>query len=112
MVPIIASESLSDLSLLHHIEQGILSLDFQYGTFLGKDALLHQPQKWPDKVIVMDLDAVGSHAGPNINLRHQIAPANSNIILAGACAISTIYWRYDTKKSPACLSPVPYTMAK
>ncbi len=85
MVPVIASESLTELDLLYNMKQSILSLDFKHGVFLGKEELLREPRKWPDNVIVMDLDAVGNNVGPNIDLLQQIttARADSNIILAG-----------------------------
>ncbi|HSR63520.1 MAG TPA: HisA/HisF-related TIM barrel protein [Gammaproteobacteria bacterium] len=45
----------------------ILSLDFLHGQLSGDEALLQQPQSWPDTLVVMDLDRVGSAGGPDVD---------------------------------------------
>ncbi len=40
-----------------------LSLDFRDGLFLGDSALWETPEVWPDKIILMNLDRVGSGSG-------------------------------------------------
>ena len=50
----------------------ILSLDFKSQTFLGPQSLLDSPELWPQRVIVMSLDQVGSNAGPDFDLMHLI----------------------------------------
>lgn len=45
---------------------GILSLDFRDGAFLGPPALLAAAEDWPDEVIVMSLEKVGSGSGPDL----------------------------------------------
>lgn len=44
----------------------ILSLDFKFGHFLGPEPLINDPQLWPNEVIVMTLDQVGSQSGPDL----------------------------------------------
>ena len=44
----------------------ILSLDFKFGHFLGPQPLINDPQLWPNEVIVMTLDQVGSQSGPDL----------------------------------------------
>jgi phosphoribosylformimino-5-aminoimidazole carboxamide ribotide isomerase len=44
----------------------ILSLDFKSGQFLGPQALINDPQLWPNEVIVMTLDQVGSQSGADL----------------------------------------------
>lgn len=62
----------------------ILSLDFSKGVILGAD-LMRMPAAWPDTVIVMTLDAVGSNAGPDVTLiRHLRAATRRPIRLVAA----------------------------
>ena len=84
MTPVIASESLSELTLLNKIKPALLSLDFQYGVFLGKANILRQAIKWPDNVIVMNLDAVGENLGPNIHLLKEINAKRTDINIMAA----------------------------
>ncbi len=44
----------------------ILSLDYRHGSLLGNPNLLAQPSRLPQRIIVMNLDQVGSHAGPDL----------------------------------------------
>lgn len=44
----------------------ILSLDYAGGRFLGNMDLLEQPALLPRRVIVMSLERVGTHAGPDL----------------------------------------------
>ncbi len=85
VIPIIGSETLSDLSLLKDVKQGIVSLDFQKGRFLGKQALLEHPEVWPDTVIAMNIDYVGDNKGVDIALLDTIRKlrADVEIIAAG-----------------------------
>lgn len=50
----------------------ILSLDFKSQAFLGPQALLEDSDLWPNDLIVMNLDQVGSEAGPDFNLLRLI----------------------------------------
>lgn len=45
----------------------ILSLDFKHQQALGHPGWLSKPEYWPDTVIVMTLDQVGSHQGPDFD---------------------------------------------
>ena len=83
--PVIASESLRDLGLLNKRNRGVLSLDFQYGEFLGNIEILHQVEYWPNSIIVMNIDAVGGKSGPDFSLLKQIRDkrVDSDIIAAG-----------------------------
>lgn len=69
---VIASETLNDLNLLTVEREAVLSLDFQKGEFLGEPDLWLQTDKWPDNIIVMNLDYIGAQAGPDIALLQQI----------------------------------------
>ena len=44
----------------------ILSLDFRGGELLGNPDLPAQPSRLPQRVIIMNLERVGSHAGPDL----------------------------------------------
>jgi phosphoribosylformimino-5-aminoimidazole carboxamide ribotide isomerase len=65
---VIGSESLNDeLTALREAGSGpfILSLDFREGGLAGPKALLDQPERWPEQVILMSLARVGSGEGPD-----------------------------------------------
>ncbi|MDQ7072332.1 MAG: HisA/HisF-related TIM barrel protein [Gammaproteobacteria bacterium] len=86
--PIIGSETLiGGECLLSNIgkDDGILSLDFKNGDFLGEVEILQTPDLWTQRVIVMELDWVGEQAGPNINhlLELKQKGCNNQIIAAG-----------------------------
>lgn len=69
--PVIGSETLTDLELLtkrdRHINEPILSLDFNAAGILGDHELEMRPDLWPKDVIVMSLDHVGSSRGPDFS---------------------------------------------
>ena len=44
----------------------ILSLDFRGGELLGNPELSAQPSRLPQRIIIMNLERVGSHAGPDL----------------------------------------------
>ena len=44
----------------------ILSLDYRDGALLGDPDLPAQPSRLPQRVIIMNLERVGSHAGPDL----------------------------------------------
>lgn len=58
------SESLSGLLALS--PGSILSLDFDGDKLRGPDSVFSSPQLWPEDVIVMSLERVGSGLGPNL----------------------------------------------
>lgn len=86
--PVIGSETLSDIAWLSEPEvrqKSILSLDFQYGQFLGEPTLIQQPILWAETIIAMNIDHIGSQSGPDFGLLStlQNKTLNSQIIAAG-----------------------------
>ncbi len=89
MTPVIGTESLSSLYQLESLHLAldgryILSLDFQQD-FLGCQDILHTPEMWPDKIIVMSLRHVGSQLGPDwarLTSCHRLKP-DAHWIAAG-----------------------------
>lgn len=65
--PVLGSESLTDLDLLGYSNsmQPILSLDWKGDLFHGPKTLLEDTASWPNEVIAMQLQRVGSEAGPD-----------------------------------------------
>jgi HisA/HisF family protein len=65
---VLGSESQTGPELLRRLagnERMVLSLDFRGEEFLGPAEVLAQPEAWPERVIVMTLERVGSGAGPD-----------------------------------------------
>ena len=74
-VPVIGSESLDSGSwdvAKKRFDRWILSLDFRNGGFMGAAEILDQPSDWPDRVIHMNLNRVGSGDGPDVVGLRQI----------------------------------------
>jgi phosphoribosylformimino-5-aminoimidazole carboxamide ribotide isomerase len=71
--------------LLSLSPQPILSLDFREGKFLGNQDLLQQPEFWPDNIILMNLDRVGTTRGVDENLLAQIlkTTVHSHVFVGG-----------------------------
>ena len=69
----------------------ILSLDFKSGHFLGPQALINDPQIWPDEVIVMTLDQVGSQSGPDLARLNAIKHLCPRTSIYAAGGISSIH---------------------
>ena len=85
---VLASETLDDIDLMTEPliqEQGILSLDYQHGDFLGNSDLIARAENWPKNVIVMNLDYVGSGLGPDYSLLAKVRDLalDSRIVAAG-----------------------------
>ena len=69
-MPVLGSECYSDDKVLEIKAFGrrfILSLDYSAFEALGADRLFTDPNLWPDTVIVMTLNRVGSHQGPDLD---------------------------------------------
>jgi len=67
---VLGSESLEDndiLKLKAYSERFILSLDYDCSETLGPTSLFSSPEYWPDNIIIMTLDRVGSQKGPDID---------------------------------------------
>jgi len=95
LVPVIGSESLAsvdDLSaLLRVAPHAILSLDTRAEQPLGPAALFHEPQRWPDRVVVMTLDRVGAGQGPALaRLRATLAQAPAKKVIAAGGVRGTL----------------------
>ena len=84
--PVLGSESHSEIDLLLDILKSnhILSLDFMNDQFCGPDELLDHHTSWPDDVIIMSLNTVGSNSGPDLDLIKKIQSASSNSRLYAA----------------------------
>lgn len=69
---VLGSESQHDLSTLNALtaraeaDRLLLSLDFRGPEFLGPPALLEKPTAWPDRIICMTLERVGSRSGVDL----------------------------------------------
>jgi HisA/HisF family protein len=75
---VVGSESLENARVWHDIVaeaplRTVLSLDFRGNEFMGPEALLDDPTLWPERVIVMTLDRVGSGGGPDVARLQEIA---------------------------------------
>lgn len=67
-LPVLGSESYRDdtiFELQFFGNKFILSLDFSMSETMGSAKLFSSPELWPDSVIIMTLDRVGSHKGPD-----------------------------------------------
>lgn len=83
---VLGSETQSDTSLVAHFAEdarAVLSLDFRGDDFQGPPALLTETARWPLRVIVMTLDRVGSHAGPDLDRLRTIKAAATEVYAAG-----------------------------
>lgn len=85
---VIGSESITDLNhyyeIRHVLQNGFaLSLDFLQDKFLGPAALLQDASIWPEQVIAMSLNKVGSASGPDIKLLGGLQARHAQIYAAG-----------------------------
>ncbi|MDX2264271.1 MAG: HisA/HisF-related TIM barrel protein [Hyphomicrobiales bacterium] len=62
---VLGTESMKDDDDTHGLKGHILSLDFRKRGLLGPLDLQFDPALWPENVIVMSLDNVGSKSGPD-----------------------------------------------
>lgn len=88
--PILGSENFTTYSDYAAIMQQteapeILSLDFINGTFMGAQEIYANASLWPESVIVMTLDQVGTNSGPHWQKLQEVKARNlhSNIVAAG-----------------------------
>lgn len=85
---IVGSECLSDIAHYQALKtilgsHTLLSLDFKQGSFLGPLQLLQDTALWPERVIAMTLDQVGSNQGPDLQRLQQLQLAGRKIYCAG-----------------------------
>ncbi len=76
--PVIGTESHTEISSLLQVlnPDSILSLDFKNDQLVGPKETLDRVENWPDDVIIMSLNSVGSHSGPDLNLITEIQTLN------------------------------------
>lgn len=99
-VPIVGSESLSEMSDYHDIAaaldgcEWILSVDFRGDAFLGPPQLLqHADMLWPRRLLAMNLARVGSMHGPDLELIARLthlAPGREVYAAGGVRAFSDL----------------------
>lgn len=83
---VLGSEAQSDSALVRHLgaePRALLSLDFRGDDFCGPPELLSHAHIWPPRVIVMTLDRVGSHGGPDLARLRAIKSAARSVYAAG-----------------------------
>ncbi|HEY6834296.1 MAG TPA: HisA/HisF-related TIM barrel protein [Pseudolabrys sp.] len=83
---VLGSETQTDADLVHHLAndpRAVLSLDFRGAVFQGPPALLANPTCWPERVIAMTLDRVGSHGGPDLDRLRVIKGKARKVYAAG-----------------------------
>lgn len=83
---VLGSETQTDAALVAHFAadaRAVLSLDFRGDDFQGPPALLTETARWPRRVIVMTLDRVGSHAGPDLDRLRAIKEVGAEVYAAG-----------------------------
>lgn len=83
---VLGSETQKDLNVLRHFANNprvVLSLDFRGDDFQGPPALLTETESWTQRVIVMTLDRVGSHAGPDLDRLSAINVSAQQVYAAG-----------------------------
>ncbi|MEM7465784.1 MAG: HisA/HisF-related TIM barrel protein [Pseudomonadota bacterium] len=88
--PIIASESLKNLTHYRQLQRSvssaetILSLDHNAG-YLGPHELFESSDYWPRDIIVMALEQVGQNRGPSLELiaKYQAQGSEANFYAAG-----------------------------
>jgi uncharacterized protein related to proFAR isomerase len=84
IVPVFGSETLADADALAAVlaargpDGFVLSLDYRGGALLGKADIERRIELWPNRLILMTLDRVGTGGGPDIEglrrLRERAAP--------------------------------------
>jgi len=73
VTPILGSESLAGIQeltaarALLGAEKFLLSLDYRGGRFMGAPEVEHGPSLWPNRIILMTLDRVGTGTGPDFD---------------------------------------------
>lgn len=73
MTPVLGSESLANAeelaraSALLGAGKIVVSLDYRGGRFMGPIEIEQHPHLWPDRIILMTLDRVGTGTGPDFD---------------------------------------------
>lgn len=88
ILPVFSSESLlsieSAMQAIALFPESILSLDKKNNRFLGESNIAKHAELWPSKVILMNLDKVGSAEGPDLEWIMKVKLVNSKAALFGA----------------------------
>ncbi len=99
IVPVIGTETLASAEALDAVlrawPDAILSLDSRGAERRGPAALFEQPQRWPDRVIVMTLERVGSYEGPAHEALKQfkrLSPRTKFIAAGGVRNAQDLEW--------------------
>lgn len=98
VTPVIASESLPDAeaigSFTERWPQAVLSLDQRQGAPLGAASCWTESRLWPQRLIVMTLDRVGSFEGPDLatvaQVRSRAGPGRTVIGAGGVRSIADL----------------------
>jgi phosphoribosylformimino-5-aminoimidazole carboxamide ribotide isomerase len=98
VMPVIASESLADANAISGFSErwprALLSLDQRKGAPLGAASCWTEPRLWPQQVIVMTLDLVGSFEGPDLStlqsVRALAGPSRSVIGAGGVRSLADL----------------------
>lgn len=83
---VLGTETQTDAAIVRRLGDDprvVLSLDFRGTEFQGPPALLTEADCWPQRVIVMTLDRVGSLAGPDLGRLRAIKAAAQKAYAAG-----------------------------
>ncbi|MDZ4097997.1 MAG: HisA/HisF-related TIM barrel protein, partial [Methylophilaceae bacterium] len=85
---VIGSESIANIVDYHAIfhrlaSHHVLSLDWRDKEFLGPVELLEETEYWPEYIIAMTLNKVGSSSGPDIERLQQLQAKHSKVYAAG-----------------------------
>ena len=90
--PVIGSESITSIDTfqqtlkLTNQYSPVLSMDFKNNHLLGPPSFLASCSEWPDDIILLNLDQVGSLGGPDFSSLDKVTPylpAKCNIYLGG-----------------------------
>lgn len=88
ILPVLGSESYRDESVAEikaYKNNFILSLDYANSKALGAPSLFSDPSFWPENIIIMTLERVGSNRGPDLDKLTEFCRQNpdKNFIAAG-----------------------------
>jgi phosphoribosylformimino-5-aminoimidazole carboxamide ribotide isomerase len=90
VVPVHGSESLRSRQALAGLgARGVLSLDRRDGRRLDAAGCWDAPELWPQRVIVMTLERVGSGAGPDLQTLGEVRAKSPRATLIGAGGLRT-----------------------
>ncbi|HEY8095084.1 MAG TPA: HisA/HisF-related TIM barrel protein [Methylobacter sp.] len=86
--PVLGSESYQDETIIEikaYKNNFILSLDYSSSNALGATSLFYDPTFWPENIIIMTLDRVGSSHGPDLEKLTEFCKRHpdKNFIAAG-----------------------------